>query len=369
MAKYGPLGWDNALADGARRRMHAESGEPVQLRLFVHGVADDTNLGYLKEVRRFLGDVSTGGYKFDSFERRDYLLAIYLDDMCYQRSEPVSRGSKLFNGFMHVFPEHRGRMTLSARAIACWERLAKGAEGGPAWERTVYAIAADMLSRGLPGMCVACLLALDCFLREQDWEQLLKEDVYHTLDEQGLPVIALKFGRRHRAERVKTGQEQGVTIDSLFLKFIMLARLAQLRDDERVFPFSQASFRAEWGTSLLRLDLPFVGPPHSLRHSGPSRDAASGARTLEEIRRRGRWSQLKSVQRYSKGHELTVHKSRLPEAILRQGEKLLHDPITGFTELARDDNHRGSASLAGLHRAQAVAGQDVGNVRGGRPAS
>ena len=132
MAKYGPLGWDNALADGARRRMLAESGEPVQLRLFVHGVADDTNLGYLKEVRRFLGDVSTGGYKFDSFERRDYLLAIYLDDMCYRRSEPESRGSKLFNGFMHVFPEHRGRMTLSARAIACWERLATGAEGGPA---------------------------------------------------------------------------------------------------------------------------------------------------------------------------------------------------------------------------------------------
>ena len=51
----------------------------MQLRIFVHSVADDTNLGYLKEGRRFLSDVSAGGYQFDSFDRRDYLLAIYLE--------------------------------------------------------------------------------------------------------------------------------------------------------------------------------------------------------------------------------------------------------------------------------------------------
>ena len=75
------------------------------------------------------------------------------------------------------------------------------------------------------------------------------------------------------------------------------------------------------------------------------------------------------MAKYSKGAELTLHKSRLPETNLRQGEKLLHDPITGFMELARDENNSGSAILAGLHRAQAVAGQDGGKVRGGRPAS
>ena len=84
MTKYGPLGWDNASSDGARRRMPAESGETVQLRLFVHGVADDTSIGDLKEVRRFLSDVSAGGYLFDSFDRRDSLLAIYLDNLCYR---------------------------------------------------------------------------------------------------------------------------------------------------------------------------------------------------------------------------------------------------------------------------------------------
>ena len=181
---------------------------------------------------------------------------------------------------------------------------------------------------------------------------MLKEDVFCATDDAGCPTVSLKFGRRHRAERVKTGQEQGVTVDLLFLRYILLERLLQIRGEERVFSFSQAKFRAEWGTTLLRLAIAFVGPPHTLRHSGPSRDAASGARTLEEIRRRGRWSQLKSVQRYSKGHELTVHRSRLPEAVIRRGTELLHDPITGFFELARDDGGWGSAILAGLHRAR-----------------
>ena len=65
----------------------------MQLRIFVHGVADDTNLGYLKEGRRFLSDVSAGGYQFDSFDRRDYLLAIYLDKLCYRRGNQC-RGAR-----------------------------------------------------------------------------------------------------------------------------------------------------------------------------------------------------------------------------------------------------------------------------------
>eukprot|EP00969_Alexandrium_andersonii_P116753 5161646-Alexandrium_andersonii.AAC.1 len=59
---------------------------------------------------------------------------------------------------------------------------------------------------------------------------------------------------------------------------------------------SAEAFRRVWRATLESLGLSWVGPPHSLRHSGPSADATSGRRSLEDIRRRGRKSQIKSVQ-------------------------------------------------------------------------
>ena len=45
-----------------------------------------------------------------------------------------------------------------------------------------------------------------------------------------------------------------------------------------------------------RLKLLFV--PFQLRHAGPSDDRAQGLRSLESIRKGGRWRQFKSVMRY-----------------------------------------------------------------------
>ena len=45
-----------------------------------------------------------------------------------------------------------------------------------------------------------------------------------------------------------------------------------------------------------------VGPPHTLRHTGASRDQATGLRTIEEIMQRGCWKVMASVTRYAKIH-------------------------------------------------------------------
>ena len=58
--------------------------------------------------------------------------------------------------------------------------------------------------------------------------------------------------------------------------------------------------------------VPFAGPPHSIRHSGPSEDLSQNIASLETVRRRGRWKALESVQRYTKTFALVRFWSRTP---------------------------------------------------------
>ena len=178
---------------------------------------------------------------------------------------------------------------MSYRAVSTWGRAAPSEEGGPAARETIYVIAMDMMVHDQWLEALATLLALDCYLREQDWDQLRGEDVFLHRRPDGPPEVALLLGRRHRGESVKTGQEQGVKIDDEFVARAMAARVGSIQGSDKVFPFNSEQFRSRWRQSQARLGLQWVGPPHTLRHSGPSCDATSGRRDLEQIRRRGRW--------------------------------------------------------------------------------
>ena len=54
MKNYGPEAWHHASASSGPRGWLDEDGNPRTLRLFVHGVCDDTNKAYLKELREWL---------------------------------------------------------------------------------------------------------------------------------------------------------------------------------------------------------------------------------------------------------------------------------------------------------------------------
>ena len=53
-----------------------------------------------------------------------------------------------------------------------------------------------------------------------------------------------------------------------------------------------------------------AGPPHALRHTGPSWDLFSGNRALDQVRACGRWRAETSVLRYAKTHTLLAADAR-----------------------------------------------------------
>ena len=128
--KKGPLAWENAerdIHDGIKRDT---------LRLLVHGVNFDTNRAYTKEVLKFLKNVVSD--KSSVIQRKDAMigtscwdsaLAEELDHRCYRLREPISAGQRLYHGFCHVYPEFRGRLPVSLRALHNWEQVAVFGEG------------------------------------------------------------------------------------------------------------------------------------------------------------------------------------------------------------------------------------------------
>ena len=299
-------------------------------RLLIHAVDDGTNRAYEKQVREMLYVVRRMGWSFGTPGERDEALAKYLEWLCFEQNGSFSHGSLAFHGFLHIFPVHRDHMPLSARALRAWTALAAQGEGGPLALEAIGTIVLDLCMRGEVYPAVVVLLSVDCFLREQDWEGLLRRDV--ATDSHG--QVALLFGVRERGQKVKTGSNQGVLVRWPITRALLQVLLRPLEPDARIFPLSQAGFRAAWWRALRSLELEFCGPPHNLRHSGAANFVAAGG-SLEQARRRGRWQAASSVQRYTKLHWLVRNRAKLPDQVLLKGSRFLDDPEAGMAKAIR----------------------------------
>ena len=74
---------------------------------------------------------------------------------------------------------------------------------------------------------------------------------------------------------------------------------------------------------LLGIECPVL---HKLRHTGPANDTLRGTKSLEQIRRRGRWATLKSVERYSKTAHIVADLAHLEPEVRRIEAEFLASP-------------------------------------------
>jgi hypothetical protein len=116
-----------------------------------------------------------------------------------------------------------------------------------------------------------------------------------------------------------------VVLTDQTVKDMLRAITAKLASDEKVFPLSAENFRKTWWRVLRELDLEFCGPPHNLRHAGAAVFVEQGGE-LEECRRRGRWLQLSSVQRYTKTHWLVRHRAKVNDKVASLGARFWASP-------------------------------------------
>jgi hypothetical protein len=302
-SKRGPRAWENFLSSPL---LPLRDGGTT--RLLVHAIGDASALQWIPKVKEFLASSKLSGTDLSLPDGMDMALAQYMDWQCYGEQLSPSSGTLLLFGLVCLLPEIKGKLPLAARSLKSWARLAITSEGGPVPEEIIFLAAIDLIESGYvyEGCWVLC--QYDIYGREQDMEQLHGADVHYDGK-----TLAIELGQASRGESVKTGHNQGVLLRRAEVIDIMLA----LRDSagrNKIFPITQEKFRQSWHRTMRRLGLSFAGPPHAIRHSGPSEDLARQRCSLEDVRRRGRWKGMDSVQRYTKTFALTRFRAKVPEA-------------------------------------------------------
>ncbi|CAK0838668.1 unnamed protein product [Prorocentrum cordatum] len=116
------------------------------------------------------------------------------------------------------------------------------------------------------------------------------------------------------------GREQGSVIRrGAVANLVLGSRGFGAGKGEELYGIDQVRFRKLWHQACRALGMPWAPPIHGIRHSGPSEDAARGCASLGQVRRRGRWKALSSVQRYSMTFALTQFRARMPEVVRESG--------------------------------------------------
>lgn len=337
LLKKGRLAWENFEAGELfGDQSFAQRGTN---RLLLHKVGDNTLLrSYLPAVEFFLEEVERFNIPVDTAAQVDEGIADVLCLWCYTGKRGYQTGLDLVSGFAHVFPEYRGKLDLARRARLAWEDLAVKGEGYPPPKEAVLTIIEHLCKNGRADRALCIWLMMDAYLRQQDWQQIRKEDVAD--DGQNMSIL---FGRRERGESSKTGVQQGVIVENPWVVEALRIWLLSVGDGEKVFQFTDVHLRAAWNAAQVALGLE-LGPVHNLRHCGPAEDAElhvkkpGQGKTLEEIRRRGRWKNMDSVARYSKDYLLAFQRARIPQAVMERGaflrshQGLLLEPIIDMVE-------------------------------------
>jgi len=295
--------------------------------LHVHAVQDETLVqAYLPAVRAFLSEARRRGWRMDSVEARDRALADMLAIFCYEWGAGIQRGRNTFSGFVHVFPEHTGRLPEAARAMQAWERLGTSGEGEPICEEAWAAIIVAFMRAGDEECGLITALTFDCLFRGQDWSRLQLSDVSIMFGVDDQIIVALRLGPRVRGESTKTGSDQGVIIERGWIASWLVAfRVRRVaRDAALIFSVPTAEFRARFHEQQRRLGID-VGPPHRLRHGGAACMLARGDAPTT-VKLRGRWRSDKSLRRYGKTHVLVSQRASLPAAVLDLGRRFLAAP-------------------------------------------
>ena len=292
--------------------------------LLVHSVNDDTAMRmYLPAVRDFMKFVVDNNFMIYRLDLIDDSMAKYLNHLCYIRNAHPIQGSLAVNGWVWLFPGDSRGLPNAWRSLQSWQKMHIGLEGGPTPEETLavmrkwlrdqaqedHGLAADMME-----------VAVDGYLREQDLRILRVGDV---VDANG--HVTLLFGRSGRGESTKTGREQGVVLDTRRACEIVRDRCRDKKPSDRVFPLRSEKYRELWKAAADHVSKGrySIGPPHSARHTGASRDAAENRRSLDEIMKRGRWKSLASVHRYAKPHTWFAAIAAQPDDVVELGRQLM----------------------------------------------
>ena len=180
------------------------------------------------------------------------------------------------------------------------------------------------------------MLAFDCYLRIGEMTNIQAADVVNT------DRVDSRLGGQVfiRLPKTKAGVAQSVTIQNPTVAAMVWA----IRNDAvatnssgSLFGVTKEQYRRRFKFVCSELKLSDTFVPHSLRHGGATTDYMLKVPVVD-IKVRGRWSQLKTVERYMQAGEAAIGSVFIPDSVIESGERVARDLAKSLTSAARAFN-------------------------------
>ena len=298
-------------------------------------VSDVTLHRYAEAVQKFKSYCKSQHVSMRKLDAVDDSMACYFADLCEEGMTYNAASYTLFGYILleanapvpekALFPKARG-------ALKGWSSRFPQSSRTGADPLIWYLLAEEMLKTSMEASA-ALLVQLDTYARPSEIVKLRRADVIRPVSKQ-CRFWGIIFGNSEFSEQTKVGlQDDTVLLDSFDRQFaatiLELCYRSTSHPSDRLFPgLTLASYERVMKDATIEVGLgKFSFTPHGVRHTGPSIDFLQKARTAEQIMARGRWTCLKSVQRYQKPGRMLARMSKIPQHIWDQAKPSLDNVI------------------------------------------
>ena len=277
-------------------------------------VSPATEAEYAKITRQVLE--FSEGYGDEVWENPlelDNMLVDLFDDS-YLEGVNSSFASKVFAALGYYNPtlkKDAGIVLPAARQAAKgWKRLSPPTSRMPVPWELVCALANALMADGCRDAALLMLLSFVCYLRPSEAAKLQVRDLIPPVKGSQHVSWSLLLHPFERGACSKTQEfDESLLIDAQMVTSLGSAikrHVAHKSSTEKLFSTKQKEMPRllNWAARRLRVPERMKLCMYMMRHGGASHDFGSKQRTLQEVKRRGRWIAEASVRRYEKGGRL-----------------------------------------------------------------
>ena len=239
-------------------------------------------------------------------------------DMMFMEGHPAYLGERLYASLQDLWPALNAhgsvRLPEFYRCRQSWRRRAPGRSRTPLTLTQLRLIVDWVLRRRLPAMALWLVVCFTTYYRPSEVFSLRVGDLLRPtrrLRHHGLQLHPFEMQVGSKARQF----DDGVPLDSEIFPWLPKAMVRTLRLNQRAATDKMFDFQYKELLSLFRQaceELKVRDPSlYRLRHGGASHDAATRMRTLQEIKRRGRWASDTSLRRYEKRTWLQAEEAKV----------------------------------------------------------
>ncbi|CAK0824461.1 unnamed protein product [Prorocentrum cordatum] len=312
----------------AARQVASERGPSGGLSVLERAaVRPGTERLYQVYLRAFLQFCLVMAIDWTSEAEMDVALVTYLNSMYFEGRAP-NEGSALLASLAHYTPALYKRtaqaLPRATRCLAGWRRRVPTRMRLPLPRRAAFAIAGTLAAWGHPRMGLFVMLSFAAYLRPQEAIRLagrhLVPPVAH-LGQAPTPWGLLLHDSDLQLPGKTNLWDESVLLDQAPWLEPALEALRTVAGDGPLWDFLPTSIARLFEDACHALGLMHLQPHlYSLRHGGASEDLLSGARTPEQVMRRGRWATVASLRRYGKETRLLREAAKVDPDVLLFGE-------------------------------------------------